>query len=155
VSWDESLKHARQSTSSVFKKLVDNGDTVVAVMASEPIHYERTFDDGGKATRFLFNIFVPGGEGMKVLELNSSTLEQLATLKGEIDLKQRLVKIRRAGRRGDKRTQYSVTDGGPIPTEVLAELSKAKLHDLTRYAQPGSGRAGASSDPVEKIDIKF
>jgi hypothetical protein len=162
-AWDKAREMAEKHSGGNYVKLQNDGDKIVGAFVGEP-HAREVYWDGKKyldskpeggtakaSLRVSLNFFVPG-EGMKIIEGNTSWFNDLLKVKDKYGLEKSVFEIVRSGSKGDPKTKYMFMYEKPVSDALQAEIAKAPLHDLTRAAESETGDGGAGDTP-KTIDI--
>ena len=145
MSWEDAEKRAKEA-GGIFVKLANDKDKVVGAFVGEPHTRETWFNqatnktedfteqhkaDGKTATaKFKLNFFNRATRRMQILEVNSATLQLIASCKHKYGLESYFFEIERKGAKGDTKTTYAVLPDAPITPDDLKEIKAAKVHDL-------------------------
>jgi hypothetical protein len=161
-AWDKAREMAEKHSGGNYVKLQNDGDKIVGAFVGEP-HAREVYWDGKKyldskpeggtakaSLRVSLNFFVPG-EGMKIIEGNTSWFNDLLKVKDKYGLEKSVFEIVRSGSKGDPKTKYMFLYERAIDDALRAEIARTPLHDLTRAAE---SNGDASDDAAPKtIDI--
>lgn len=159
-AWDQAEglanKHANQG--GLFVKLAEDGDKVVGAFCGDPHAREvvwtgtayEPFDEKSPAhkgkrpsLKVALNFYVVGERAMKVIELNSSTFQDLLKLRAKYGLGNWVFEMERHGAKGSPKTKYSILPEHEIHAELRAEIAAAPLHDLANLGNGDEDSAPA------------
>jgi hypothetical protein len=162
MSWDTAKKRADEpSGAGIFVRLADDNDKVTGAFIGEPHVREliwdtkldryRDYTPADKAAsekstpKFALNFFVPAEKGVKIIEMNQKTFQDVCTLKDKYGLDKFFFEVTRHGKKGDTKTTYQILPDAQMTEADLATIKGSKLHDLVKASNANDANTDLNS----------